>query len=257
VKLVLSRRGNLGAIPGLKGAEKVLKTPEALMVLLQEKGFFEQLADICIGVLPKEVKDDAGRLKGLTLLFTGGSSLLPDFGRRVHHALSVKQFGAAATRPPLHVARARSHQPLKACVTGGLWWSWLRTESRYIPILDQGYAIKVFRRTGDQTEGLMPENIPFLEPGQEISAGVQRSYRLIPAHAGQRKFRIEIIPLEGPINHEGMPALLGFVEGDLENRSAILLTLKMEPPDRLEILVDGVSTTPIYLSGYTSVEETA
>lgn len=265
VKLALSRGSSLETTPGLEAAAKVLKTPEMLLALLHEKGFFEELAKVCIEVLPDEVKTNETRVKALTLLFTGGSSLLPDFGRRVHHALWVKLFDAATERPRAHVALARAHQPLKACVTGGLWWSWLKSEGRYIPILDQGYAIKLFRRpeppegepAAEKSIPLLPENIPFLEPGEDISRGVQRSYRLIPAHAGQRRFRIEIIALDGRVNHEGNPPPLGFVEGELENRNSILLTLKMEPPDRLAILIDGASTTPIYLSGQETTEESA
>lgn len=254
VKLALS--GPNGSAAGIDGIPpelgEIFGNRAVLSNLLRDREFFEQLAELCAEVLPERVRANPAEAKKLNLLFTGGTSCLPGFGREVHSALWQKLFGRETqSGERLRPSMTRSHRPFDACVTGALWWRWLRGGERYIPVLDRGCALKVFDRP-DPADGLVTENIPFLAPGQDVSDGFQCSYKLVPAHPDQSRFRIDFVTLDGTTDLNGEPAPIGFVEGELQDRKAITLTLKLEPPDRLSTLIDGQPEAPVYLSGHQS-----
>lgn len=223
-------------------------TYKILNDVLRNQDFYGQLAELCCAVLPEDARTEPAAFKQIEFLFTGGTSLLPDFGKEVHAALWTRLFEREAQRGErLRTAKARCYRPLDACVTGALWWQWLRLGERYIPVLDRGYGFRIYSRP-DPANGLVPENICFLAQDEELEQFEPCSYLLLPAHDDQTEFRVEFVALSGGMEDD-LPAV-GFVEGELKGRDQIKLDLRLEPPDRLVVLIDDEPVEPVYLEGH-------
>ncbi|RKZ93305.1 MAG: hypothetical protein DRR19_01565 [Candidatus Parabeggiatoa sp. nov. 1] len=242
LKISLTTEGHL--FEADKDLSKIINQ-EVLNEILNNHQFYEQLAQLCASVLP-QFNPDENYLNSLYFLFTGGSSQLPYFAESLFRKLWQTLFDTEINKIPVSLSRKLRHasyKPFEACVTGAIWWLWLKCEDqRFIPTSDMDYAIRLFER--QPSKQLQEKLLIFLRRGEDITHGINRKYQLFPAHPQhQDHYRIEIVRLDEGTNKQ----YVGFIKGALNEKGEIRLNLSIDKGGELTAQVENIATELFYI----------
>nr|VFJ58151.1 MAG: hypothetical protein BECKDK2373B_GA0170837_107110 [Candidatus Kentron sp. DK] len=192
--------------------------------ILESRHFYAELATLCADVLPESVREKDYFLDSLDFVFTGGTVNLPFFAESLYRALRDVLLGGNqdGIDPEVRIKLAQAaYKPFSACVTGAVWWRWLKSENRrFIPGADSDYALQVFSR--DKAGKLRKKPLRFLRGGEIPQGG--RRYKLLPAREGETEYRIEIAKAD----QAGKWVPAGYLQGPLSSDGEILLDCTLE-----------------------------
>ena len=219
--------------------------PAKLNEVLNEHGFYDNLADLCLSLLPEYARERTFLEKQLYYVITGGTSQLPQFGQTLFNHIWHRLFGEYLQITPQLNRRLRpsAYGVYEGCVVGAAWWYYLAHEhQRSLPVSDdRSYALRLFQRGPD--DRLKEYPVEFMKRGEPITERVIGHYRLIPAHTGQTFYHVEVISVDDGGNHKAE----GFLRGALSDQQPLVVELEIEPLGKLKARVNNVVTDLFYL----------